>query len=280
MLNLAKIHKPRTLEEALARLQESDTVAMAGGTGLLAEKRRAVRAVVDLSDLQLAYLERRGGDLVIGAMTVLARVADSGTLREHAGGVVAQAAHRTHASILRNQATVGGTIFSEPDGIFSVALSALDARVTLATLQSGEVKKATSSLADFFLEAPSKLKTTLLTEIVIPAVALERRAAIESVGRTPRDRAIVSVCAALELEAGIVRAGAIALGGVAERAWRARDAERELLHSGLQRDVIDRAAMAATSGLTPLGDFRGSSTYRLEMARVLTARVLGQLHAG
>ena len=36
-------------------------------------------------------------------------------------------------------------------------------------------------------------------------------------------------------------------------AWRARDAERELLSQGLADDVIDRAAMAATSGLNPHG---------------------------
>jgi CO/xanthine dehydrogenase FAD-binding subunit len=84
----------------------------------------------------------------------------------------------------------------------------------------------------------------------------------------------VSVCAALEMENGIVRVGTVALGGVAETAWRARDAEREILNQGLSDDVIQRAAMAATSALNPVGDFRGSAEYRTEMARVLTARVL------
>ena len=57
----------------------------------------------------------------------------------------------------------------------------------------------------------------------------------------------------------------------------ARDAERELLSKGLTDDVIDRAAMAATSALNPHGDFRGSAEYRTEMARVLTARALRTL---
>jgi CO/xanthine dehydrogenase FAD-binding subunit len=83
----------------------------------------------------------------------------------------------------------------------------------------------------------------------------------------------------LEMERGIVRAGAIALGGVAEIAWRARDAEREILNQGLTDDVVQRAAMAATSALTPHGDFRGSAEYRIEMARVLTARALKNLRA-
>lgn len=276
MLNLETIHKPKTLDEALARLQERDTVVMAGGTTLLSEKRRDVRAVIDLSALGLDYLETRAGDVVMGAMSTLARVTDSAVLREQADGTLSHAAHGAHASILRNQVTVGGTVISEPDGIFSVALSALDARVVLATLIDGHAESTDLTLADFFSQRTS-LRGRILTALVIPAASLQRRSVLETVGRTPRDKAIVSVCAALEIERGVVRAGAIALGGVARTAWRARDAEREVLNRGLTNDVMDRAAMAATSALNPAGDFRGSSAYRIEMARVLTARALRAL---
>lgn len=277
MLNLQTIHKPKTLDQALRLAREPDTAFMAGGTGLISEKRRDVRAVIDLSALDLAFIETRGEDIFIGATTTLATVADSPLLREIADGVVAQAAHRTHANILRNQATAVGTILSEPDGIFSVALSALDARLTLATLKDSRVENGDVSLTDLFAQRGTRLPNSILTEITIPASALARRGVIETVARTPRDKAIVSVCAALEMERGVVRAGAIALGGVAETAWRARDAEREMLNQGLSDDVIQRAAMAATSGLNPRGDFRGSAEYRIEMARVLTARALREL---
>lgn len=274
MLNLQTIHKPKTLDEALRLAREPDTALMAGGTSLLAEKCRDVRAVIDLSALELAFIETRGGDLVIGATTTLTSIVDSELPRGMADGIVSQAAQQTHANILRNQASAVGTILSEPDGIFSVALSALDARLTITTLKDSRVENADISLADFFAQRATRLPHSIVTEIIIPASARSRRAQIETVARTPRDKAIVSVCAALEMESGVMRGGAIALGGVAETAWRARDAEREILNHGLTDDVIQRAAMAATSGLNPRGDFRGSAEYRTEMARVLTARAL------
>ena len=163
--------------------------------------------------------------------------------------------------------------------MFSVALSALDARLTIATLKDSRVENSDVSLADFFAQRAMRLQNSIVTEITIPAMSRTRRARIESVARTPRDKAIVSVCAALEMERGVVRAGAIVLGGAAESAWRARDAEREILNQGLTDDVIQRAAMAATSALMPRGDFRGSSEYRLEMTRVLIARALKNLRA-
>ncbi len=277
MLNLQTIHKPKTLSEALQLAREQDTVLMAGGTALISEKRRDVRAVIDLSALELSFIETRGEDVVIGATTTLAIIVDSDMLRGVADGIVAQAAQQTHANILRNQASAIGTILSESDGIFSVALSALDARLSIASLNDSRVEKVDVSLADFFAQRAMRLQNSIVTEIIIPASARSRRARIETVARTPRDKAIVSICAALEMERGIVRAGALALGGVAETAWRARDAEREILNQGLTDDVIQRAAMAATSALLPRGDFRGSAEYRIEMVRVLTARALREM---
>lgn len=274
MLNLQTIHKPKTLDEALNLTLEADTVVMAGGTALISEKRRDVRAVIDLSALDLSFIETRNGDTAIGATMTLAAVAESMLLREMMNGVVAQAAQQTHANILRNQTTVAGTIISEPDGIFAVGLSALDARVTVATLTDTRVETLDIPLADFLAQRAARLQYSIITEIVIPASSHQRRAKLETVARTPRDKPIVSVCAALEMERGIVQSGAIALGGVAETAWRARDAEREILNQGLTEDVIQRVAMAATSALNPVADFRGSTEYRIEMARVLIARAL------
>lgn len=274
MLNLQTIHKPQKIYDVLKMLALPHAAVLAGGTNLIADKRRDVEIVIDISALNLSFVETRNGDLVMGATTTLATVVDSELARGAADGVVTQGAERTHASILRNQATVAGTLIAEPDGIFAVVLSALEARVTRAYLENDAVAEHEISIADFFNQRATFLQNALVTRITLPASTLKRRAAVETVARTPTDKPIVSVCAALEMERNIVRAGAVALGGVAETAWRARDAERELLHHGLTVDVIDRAAMAATSALNPIGDYRGSVEYRTAMARVLTARVL------
>lgn len=277
MLNLQTIHKPAKIFDALKMLAQPSAVILAGGTNLIADKRRDLQVLVDASALDLAFIKTRDNALDIGALTTLAHIVESPALQSAASGVVSQGARRTHANIMRNQATVAGTLIAEPDGIFAVVLSALEAGITRAYLENDEVAEQEINLADFFTRRATFLDKALVTKITLPAASLKRRAAIETVARTPVDNAIVSVCAALDMEGGIVRAGAVALGGVDVTAWRARDAEREILHQGLTDDVIDRAAMAATSALTPRGDFRGSAEYRTEMARVLTARALRSL---
>jgi CO/xanthine dehydrogenase FAD-binding subunit len=176
---------------------------------------------------------------------------------------------------LRNQATVVGTVIAEPAGILSVALLALDARVRRAVLVDNQVVHQGFPLEEFLARREELLSRAIITHILVPASA--RRAAIETVARTPRDKAIVAVCAVLALEQDQVRGAGLALGGVAETAVRARQAERALAGETLDEQVIGRAANLVTQGLLPTGDFRGSSEYRREMARVLAARALRAL---
>lgn len=276
MLNLYEIHKPKTIEEAIKLLRQPHTVALAGGTQLIAKKSKEVQAVVDLSALNLGYIRDKSGAAAIGATTTLADVNDSPILRAAANGVLAQAAHRTAASILRNQATVAGTLISEPNGIFAVTLLALDALIVCVGDKTTEMP-----VADFISQLP-QFKGALVTEIVIPARSLSKRAALETVARTPSDKPIVSVCACAEILRSaqndrVARDVRIALGGVAESAVRAARAEKELEGKRLSDEEIEKAAALASQGLSPRGDYRGSVVYRKEMAVVLTRRAVKEL---
>jgi CO/xanthine dehydrogenase FAD-binding subunit len=279
MLNLREIHKPATLAEAIKLLQQPGTVPLAGGTALIGDARRDVQAAVDLSALGLAYIRESAGDIAIGATTLLADLAESPILRALANGVVAQAAHRSAASVLRNQATVAGTLISEPDGLLAVVLVALDARVTVARKETRTV-----SIVDFLSMREHLLMMALLTEIAIPMA--NPRASLQTVARTSGDKPIVSVCAAARIETSpsaqgerIARNVRIALGGVGETALRAREAEQLLEGQALGDPLIEDAAQLASKGLAPIGDFRGSVEYRKEMAVVLTRRAIQELAA-
>lgn len=285
MLNLNEIHKPTTLADALQFLQQPGAIALAGGTQLLANKRDDVRAVVDLSALGLAYIRERDGAVIIGAMTPLAGIAESPILRALANGVVAQAAHRSAASILRNQATSAGTLIAEPDGVLAVALLALDARVTVVRKEPRTV-----ALADFLSMREHLLMTkvtsvmALVTEIAVPLT--NPRASLQTVARTPSDKPIVCVVASARIE--ILRAAQndkvardvrIALGGVGDIAIRAGASEKMLEAQSLNDALIDQAARLASQDLMPRDDFRGSAEYRREMAVVLTRRAVNELRA-
>ncbi len=280
MLNLREIHKPKTLDEALEFLKQPGTVALAGGTELIAGRRKDVRAVVDLSELGLAYIREQDGAIVMGATTTLAEAAESPTLRAVANGVVSQAAHRSAASVLRNQATVVGTLIAEPAGILAAVLVALEATVTLTSTssrQSLSEAKGQEGIRDFLTQREELLPGAIVTEVAIPATVHTRRAAVETVARTPSDRPIVSTCAALEFEQDLVRWAAIALGGVGETVARAVQAEKILVNQALSDSVVDSAARAAADEVDPPSDFRGSAEYRREMVKVLTARTLRNL---
>ncbi len=270
MLNLREIHKLTNLADALKLLQQPDTVALAGGTELIAGARRDVGAVVDLSALGLSYIRESSGAIAIGATTTLTELAESPILRALANGVIAQAAHRSAASVLRNQETIAGTLIVEPDSILAVALLALDARVTVVRKETRTVP-----LSDFLSMREHLLMMALLTEIAVPIK--NPRASLQTVARTPRDKPIVSACAAARIENEVAHDVRIALGGVAETAVRARQAEEELEGKRVSDSAIESAARTAAASLSPRGDYRGSIEYRKEMASVLTRRALGEL---
>ncbi len=95
----------------------------------------------------------------------------------------------------------------------------------------------------------------IITAIRVPATLAGRR----STYRKVRDRqsyafALVSVAAALRLDGDVVVEARIALGGVATRPWRSREAEGELLGQSLSRAAAGRAGEAAFAGGRALAD--------------------------
>jgi carbon-monoxide dehydrogenase medium subunit len=220
----------------------------------------------------LAYIREDKGRVALGATTTLAELAESPILRALANGVAAQAAHKSAASVLRNQATLAGTLITELDGVLAVVLLALEAQVTVI----GKVTK-TFSLAEFFATRNQLLPRALITEIAVPMS--NPRASLQTVARTPSDKPIVSVCAAARVENKAAHSIRVALGGVGETALRAKRVEQALEGKELNQQLIEKAAQQAAEGLSPIGDFRGSIEYRKEMAVVLTRRAVEELAA-
>jgi xanthine dehydrogenase YagS FAD-binding subunit len=94
--------------------------------------------------------------------------------------------------------------------------------------------------------------------------------------RTSYAFAIVSAAAALRVEAGVIAQARIALGGVAPKPWRAREAEQILIGARAHTSVFRRAAEAALADAKPSGD----NAYKIELARRVVARVLTLAAAG
>ena len=94
----------------------------------------SIQAVVDLRDLELAYITEDARGMHIGAMTTLQSMVDSPVLQRICDRLLAHAAQASSFSrLIRNSATLGGTLAtgaaSQADLL--TALAVLDAEVLL-----------------------------------------------------------------------------------------------------------------------------------------------------
>lgn len=94
--------------------------------------------------------------------------------------------------------------------------------------------------------------------------------------RTSFAFAVVSAAAALEIKDGVIRQARLALGGVAAKAWRCREAEAVLAGAEISADAFARAGDAAVAEARPSGE----NAFKIEVARRLVARALSAAAAG
>jgi xanthine dehydrogenase YagS FAD-binding subunit len=94
--------------------------------------------------------------------------------------------------------------------------------------------------------------------------------------RTSYAFAVVSAAAALRIEEGTIAQARVALGGVAMKPWRAREAESILTGAHAGAAVFRRAAEAALAEARPSGD----NGFKIELARRTIVRALALAVAG
>jgi len=94
--------------------------------------------------------------------------------------------------------------------------------------------------------------------------------------RTSFAFAIVSAAAALRIEDGTIADARLALGGVAMKPWRAREAERALAGARADASIFRRAAAQALAGAKP----SGGNDFKIELARRIVVRALTLAAAG
>jgi xanthine dehydrogenase YagS FAD-binding subunit len=94
--------------------------------------------------------------------------------------------------------------------------------------------------------------------------------------RTSYAFAVVSAAAALRLDGVTISDARLALGGVAMKPWRAREAERILAGARPDASIFRRAAEAALAQAKPSGD----NGFKIELARRIVVRALALAAAG
>jgi xanthine dehydrogenase YagS FAD-binding subunit len=162
-------------------------------------------------------------------------------------------------------------------GDFAQSLIALDATVEI----QGSSGKRTIPFADLHL-APgdNPQRETILApgDVIlafrVPPLPFARRSLYLKIrDRESYEFALASAAVALDLADDRVREARIALGGVATRPWRAREAEAALKGQKLSEAAMRQAADAAFAGAVT----HGGNDYKPELGRRTLIRALRQL---
>ena len=114
----------------------------------------------------------------------------------------------------------------------------------------------------------------LITAVELPPLAFATRSSYRKV----RDRAsyafaLISVAAAIDIDAGVVTDLRLALGGVAHKPWRAWKAEAMLKGRAATAENFRAAAEAELADAAPLND----NAFKIELAQRTIVAVLGEL---
>jgi len=232
-------HRPTNLDEAAEYLSKVDHWALAGGTAVVPEARKQRSTGIEMVDLQALGLDavEVHGDRL--KLGAMIRLGDLGD-DDRVPDLIKDAARRELPSAMRNQATIGGTLAeADPESVLLAALLTHEARI--------EIHNQPDSALGEYLGGDRK---GLIVGVTINPSG---RGSIASTGRTPADTPIVAALA------------------------RSTDDGPRLVLTGVAATPIEVDPSSPTAELNPTGDFRGSATYRVHLAAVLSARAISEV---
>jgi carbon-monoxide dehydrogenase medium subunit len=273
-------HEPTSLAEAIdlgARFG-ADGRFLAGGTDLIIQMRRGrlhPRHVVSLRRVAGLNAIEANGAVTLGALVTLRALERSPAFQGPLRALV-ESAEVVGGHQVRNVGTVGGNVANaSPAADVVTALLALDATVTCA----GPEGERTVELDDFLLRPGETTRRPgeMLTSIAFAGLDSRSATAFLKAGRRKAmEISVVCVAATLTLDGERCVRARIALGAVAPRAWRARDAERSLEGGALTAEALREAGRLAAAGSQPISDVRASARYRRLLVAALVPRALSR----
>lgn len=278
--------EPESLSEALALVGKLDGEArlVAGGTALVPMIRLGLIKPDRLVSLHripgMAEVRVDGAALEVGAMTTLADVERSRTVRE-GWPLLTEAVRRVATPSIRTTGTIGGNLaYAEAASDPAPALLCHDAEVRVAGPRGSRAVPIARFFRGFYEAAlePGEIVTSVRMP---PAPAGARGGYVKYTSRSAEDKPLIGVAALVALDAaGCCTHARLALGGAAPTPIRAEHAEAALRGEALTDASTRAAAELAARDAEPLSDLMGSADYRREMIRVWVRRLLTGLRNG
>jgi len=270
---------PRTLEEAIALLQEhgDEAKVLAGGHSLIPMMKLRLATPEFLIDINgipgLSYVKEEGGWLKIGALTREAELEESPIIRARYP-IFADATKLIADPQVRNMGTIGGNIaHGDAANDHPAVMIALGAEIEI----TGAGGKRTVPIDEFFFGfyATALQPGEILTEIRVPVPPAGTGNAYHKLERKVGDYATAGVAVQLTLDnSGRCTAAGIGLTNVNPTPLRARRSEEALVGHVPNEERIALAAQYASEDCNPTSDLRGDEAYKRAMVSVLTRRMI------
>jgi CO/xanthine dehydrogenase FAD-binding subunit len=274
LANLKKILRPTSLGDAHAALKEHGKKArvLAGGIELILFTPADVETLIDLSCLSLSYVKEGDGGLTVGATTTMTEVLEAPVMRDYPNDAVVNMLQNVASPLLRNQATMGGTLVSaNPWSDVITLFLALDAKVKL---YNGKTR--TVALSEIY-PTRTHLSQAILTEVVLPKYPSGTYAAFKQFSRTGFDVALLNCACWVQIEEGICTKARVIVGGTPRLGTSVPEAEKALIGALLTDETVERVAEIARDATETRDDRRASAAYRKELVAVGIKRCLTEI---
>jgi carbon-monoxide dehydrogenase medium subunit len=265
-------HRPATLNEALHLLTTLGGAAtvLAGGQSLIPMMKLRVgefRHVVDIGRLSgLAYIERRGDTVHIGALARHAQIAASTIVQEIP--LLADVAGGIADRQVRTMGTIGGGLaMADSSACWPTGLRTAGAKAVC----TGPKGVRTVTIDELILDSYATCLDSdeIITEIQVPLPAPGSGAAYIAFKRSAAAYPTVAVGMMLELDGDSCRRSRIVLGGAGATTVVSSEAESVLRGSAISTELLEKAASVIVAASSPPSDARGSESFKRAMLRSL-----------
>jgi len=258
MFTLLEFFQPETLEDAYNKLVARKTNTILGGCAFLKMGSKRIGTGIDLSKLNLNYINETDDYIEIGSSTTFRDIETSEALNSYFNGVLKEAVKDIIGVQFRNIVTVGASVYSKYGfSDFITALLALDTEVEL-------YKGGRLSLQDFLIKPYEK---DILTKIYIKKN--DRKASYKSLRNSKSDYPILNVTVSkLNDDFKIV------VGARPATAKISIDASKFLSKEGFSEASLNKALDIMNSELIFGTNMRATHEYRQAISKVLVKRAI------
>jgi len=248
--------QPDNLAEAYQILSDKQNNTILGGCAFLKMGKKRINKGIDLTNLNLSYIQEKDGFIEIGAMTSLRELETHPLVKEYYNGVLPKSVRDIIGVQFRNGVTVGASVYSKYG--FSdliTALLSLDTEVEL-------FKAGRMPLVDFLARPKEK---DLLVRLWIKKTM--RQATYLSFRNSASDYSVLNVAVST-----LDNRWTIAVGARPSRAAIAVSASAMLSQDVLTSEKIEKVAQRASEEISFGTNTRGTATYRKALCKALVKR--------